>query len=177
MWPPGDGTGAVSRGRLGPGRVLCLAVAARGRDGCCVLQWPSDRLYVAFSFLLTAVVGQAKLLPPQKMKHCIKLVDEYMNWCDSAIEFLLDQTDALVVGVLGLQGTGKSTLMSLLSANSPEDDQRSYVFRMQSQEVRERAGNQTSGIDFFISQERIIFLDTQVENKYNVIRPCRVYKE
>ncbi|NP_001090489.1 protein SMG9 [Xenopus laevis] len=107
------------------------------------------------------VVGQAKLLPPQKMKHSIKLVDEYMNWCDSAIEFLLDQTDVLVVGVLGLQGTGKSTLMSLLSANSPDDDQRSYVFRMQSQEVRERAGNQTSGIDFFISQERIIFLDTQ----------------
>ncbi|XP_075185332.1 nonsense-mediated mRNA decay factor SMG9 isoform X2 [Anomaloglossus baeobatrachus] len=107
------------------------------------------------------VVGQAKLLPPQKMKHSIKLVDEYMNWCDSAIEFLLDQTDVLVVGILGSQGTGKSTMMSLLSANSPDDDQRSYVFRMQSQEVRERAGNQTSGIDFFISQERIIFLDTQ----------------
>ncbi|XP_053307959.1 nonsense-mediated mRNA decay factor SMG9 [Spea bombifrons] len=107
------------------------------------------------------VVGQAKLMPPQKMKHCIKLVDEYMNWCDSAIEFLLDQTDVLVVGVLGLQGTGKSTVMSLLSSNSPDDDQRSFVFRMQSQEVRERAGNQTSGIDFFISQERIIFLDTQ----------------
>ncbi|KAM8927337.1 nonsense-mediated mRNA decay factor SMG9 isoform 1-T1 [Pelodytes ibericus] len=107
------------------------------------------------------VVGQAKLMLPPKMKHCIKLVDEYMNWCDSAIEFLLDLTDVLVVGVLGLQGTGKSTLMSLLSANSPDDDQRSFVFRMQSQEVRERAGNQTSGIDFFISQERIIFLDTQ----------------
>lgn len=107
------------------------------------------------------VVGQAKLLPPQKMKHSIKLVDEYMNWCDSAIEFLLDQTDVLVVGILGFQGTGKSTMMSLLSSNSPDDDQRSYVFRMQSQEVRERAGNQTSGIDFFISQERIIFLDTQ----------------
>ncbi|XP_069803235.1 nonsense-mediated mRNA decay factor SMG9 isoform X2 [Dendropsophus ebraccatus] len=107
------------------------------------------------------VVGQAKLLPPQKMKHSIKLVDEYMNWCDSAIEFLLDQTDVLVVGIIGYQGTGKSTMMSLLSANNPDDDQRSYVFRMQSQEVRERAGNQTSGIDFFISQERIIFLDTQ----------------
>ncbi|XP_068098106.1 nonsense-mediated mRNA decay factor SMG9 [Hyperolius riggenbachi] len=107
------------------------------------------------------VVGQAKLMPPQKMKHSIKLVDEYMNWCDSAIEYLLDQTDVLVVGVLGFQGSGKSTMMSLLSANSPDDDQRSYVFRMQSQEVRERAGNQTSGIDFFISQERIIFLDTQ----------------
>lgn len=36
------------------------------------------------------------------------------------------------------------------------------MFRTQSQEIKERGGNQTSGIDFFITQERIIFLDTQV---------------
>uniref|UniRef100_A0A8D0HLN6 SMG9 nonsense mediated mRNA decay factor n=1 Tax=Sphenodon punctatus TaxID=8508 RepID=A0A8D0HLN6_SPHPU len=76
-------------------------------------------------------------------------------------QYLLDQTDVLVVGVLGLQGTGKSMVMSLLSANQPEEDQRAYVFRTQSQEIKERGGNQTSGIDFFITQERIIFLDTQ----------------
>ena len=35
-----------------------------------------------------AVVGQAKLLPPERMKHSIKLVDDQMNWCDSAIEVL-----------------------------------------------------------------------------------------
>ncbi|XP_019334963.1 nonsense-mediated mRNA decay factor SMG9 isoform X1 [Alligator mississippiensis] len=110
---------------------------------------------------LVAVVGQAKLVAPEKMKHSIKLVDEQMNWCDSAIEYLLDQTDVLVVGVLGLQGTGKSTVMSLLSANQPEEDLRAYVFRPQGQEIKERGGNQTSGIDFFITQERIIFLDTQ----------------
>ncbi|XP_003817625.1 nonsense-mediated mRNA decay factor SMG9 [Pan paniscus] len=107
------------------------------------------------------VVGQAKLLPPERMKHSIKLVDDQMNWCDSAIEYLLDQTDVLVVGVLGLQGTGKSMVMSLLSANTPEEDQRTYVFRAQSAEMKERGGNQTSGIDFFITQERIVFLDTQ----------------
>ncbi|CAO2626519.1 Nonsense-mediated mRNA decay factor SMG9 [Lemmus lemmus] len=108
-----------------------------------------------------SVVGQAKLLPPERMKHSIKLVDDQMNWCDSAIEYLLDQTDVLVVGVLGLQGTGKSMVMSLLSANTPEEDQRAYVFRAQSAEMKERGGNQTSGIDFFITQERIVFLDTQ----------------
>ncbi|XP_051845525.1 nonsense-mediated mRNA decay factor SMG9 [Antechinus flavipes] len=110
---------------------------------------------------LDPVVGQAKLLPPERMKHSIKLVDDQMNWCDSAIEYLLDQTDVLVVGVLGLQGTGKSMVMSLLSANTPEEDQRAYVFRAQSAEMKERGGNQTSGIDFFITQERIVFLDTQ----------------
>ncbi|KAG5856169.1 hypothetical protein ANANG_G00005190 [Anguilla anguilla] len=107
------------------------------------------------------VIGQTKLLPPEKMKHSIKLVDDQMNWCDSAMEYLRDQTDMLVVGVIGLQGTGKSTIMSLLSANTPEEDQRAYVFRAQSQEIKERGGNQSSGIDFYITQERVIFLDTQ----------------
>ncbi|XP_068780338.1 nonsense-mediated mRNA decay factor SMG9 [Struthio camelus] len=110
---------------------------------------------------LDPVAGQARLAAPEKMKTSIKLVDEQMNWCDSAIEYLLDQTDVLVVGVLGLQGTGKSTLMSLLAANQPEEDQRAFVFRPQSAEMKERGGNQTCGIDFFITQERVVFLDTQ----------------
>ncbi|KAM6936704.1 nonsense-mediated mRNA decay factor SMG9-like [Lycodopsis pacificus] len=36
-----------------------------------------------------------------------------------------------------------------------------YVFRAQTQEIKERGGNQSTGIDFFITQERVIFLDTQ----------------
>ncbi|XP_076826935.1 nonsense-mediated mRNA decay factor SMG9 isoform X1 [Brachyhypopomus gauderio] len=115
----------------------------------------------ASSGAVDPVIGQTKLLPPEKMKHSIKLVDDQMNWCDSAMEYLRDQTDMLVVGMLGLQGTGKSTIMSLLSANTPEEDQRMYVFRAQSQEMKERGGNQSSGIDFYITQERVIFLDTQ----------------
>ncbi|XP_067093987.1 nonsense-mediated mRNA decay factor SMG9 [Osmerus mordax] len=115
----------------------------------------------ASSSTVDPVIGQTKLLPPEKMKHSIKLVDDQMNWCDSAMEYLRDQTDMLVVGVIGLQGTGKSTIMSLLSANTPEEDQRGYVFRAQSQEIKERGGNQSTGIDFFITQERVIFLDTQ----------------
>ncbi|CAL8247831.1 unnamed protein product [Lota lota] len=107
------------------------------------------------------VVGQTKLIAPEKMRQSIKLVDDQMNWCDSAMEYLRDQTDMLVVGVLGLQGTGKSTVMSLISANTPEEDQRAFVFRAQTQEIKERAGNQSTGIDFFITQERVIYLDTQ----------------
>ncbi|GAB0200429.1 protein SMG9 [Grus japonensis] len=110
---------------------------------------------------LDPVAGQARLAAPEKMKTSIKLVDEQMNWCDSALEFLLEQTDVLVVGALGLQGTGKSTLLSLLAANQPEEDPRSFVFRPQPPELRERGGSQTGGIDFFITQERVVFLDTQ----------------
>ncbi|XP_041267573.1 protein SMG9, partial [Onychostruthus taczanowskii] len=71
-----------------------------------------------------AAQAQARLAAPEKMKSSIKLVDEQMNWCDSALEFLLEQTDVLVVGALGLQGTGKSTVMSLLAGNQPEEDPR-----------------------------------------------------
>lgn len=49
------------------------------------------------------------------------------------------------------------------SSSSPRfSPHRAYVFRAQSAEMKERGGNQTSGIDFFITQERIVFLDTQV---------------
>lgn len=44
--------------------------------------------------------------------------------CCVVLQYLRDQTDMLVVGVIGLQGAGKSTVMSLLSANTPEEDQR-----------------------------------------------------
>ncbi|KAM6999581.1 nonsense-mediated mRNA decay factor SMG9 [Passerculus sandwichensis] len=108
-----------------------------------------------------AAQAQARLAAPEKMKSSIKLVDEQMNWCDSALEFLLEQTDVLVVGALGLQGTGKSTVMSLLAGNQPEEDPRSFVFRPQPPELRERGGAQTGGIDLFITQERVLFLDTQ----------------
>ncbi len=43
-------------------------------------------------------------------------MDGYMS-CHGLIQMLLDQTDFLVVGVLGLQGVGKSTILSLLAGN------------------------------------------------------------
>ena len=39
-------------------------------------------------------------------------------------QMLLDQTDFLVVGVIGLQGSGKSTIMSFLAGNTDEDTAR-----------------------------------------------------
>lgn len=51
---------------------------------------------------------------------------------------------------------------------------RTYVFRAQSAEMKERGGNQTSGIDFFITQERIVFLDTQVPDPPAFAPPCHI---
>lgn len=51
------------------------------------------------------------------MTNCAKFMDENMQLSESALEFLCDQQDFLVVGCLGLQGVGKSTIMSLLTSN------------------------------------------------------------
>lgn len=51
-----------------------------------------------------------------EMNMCIKLMDENMQLCENSIDFLYDQQDFLVVGCLGAQGVGKSTIMSLLTS-------------------------------------------------------------
>lgn len=60
------------------------------------------------------------LAPPPEMKGSVKLVDEAFQFCDGSLEFLLDQNDFMVVGCLGLQGVGKSTLLSFLAGNHPD---------------------------------------------------------
>ncbi|XP_064599378.1 nonsense-mediated mRNA decay factor SMG9-like [Liolophura sinensis] len=91
----------------------------------------------------------------------VKLVDENWQWCDKGMEMLLDQTDYLVVGVVGLQGVGKSTLLSLLVGNSTSDSPRSFTFPPESKDGRENGCHQTRGIDMYVTGERIIYLDTQ----------------
>jgi len=44
-------------------------------------------------------------------------MDENMQLCENSIDFLYDQQDFLVVGCLGAQGVGKSTIMSLLTSH------------------------------------------------------------
>lgn len=46
----------------------------------------NELLNEQWSNCFSAMVGQSKLVPPEKMKHSIKLVDDQMNWCDSAME-------------------------------------------------------------------------------------------
>lgn len=124
---------------------------------------------------------------------------------------LMDQTDFLTVGVLGLQGVGKSTLLSVLAANQT-NVQLGYVdvafhfnglfcvlfckvvsfnvleiclkiyarliypvtfffffffsksvFETQNKNCRELCVHQTVGVDMYVTAERMIFLDTQVQ--------------
>lgn len=114
-----------------------------------------------------------------EMNMCIKLMDENMQLCENSIDFLYDQQDFLVVGCLGAQGVGKSTIMSLLTSHYSyvphlqhmlsfiEIDVtsilffRSDIFQVQDLIHHENGTNCTTGIDLFITKNRVIYLDTQ----------------
>uniref|UniRef100_T1J0F4 BTB domain-containing protein n=1 Tax=Strigamia maritima TaxID=126957 RepID=T1J0F4_STRMM len=112
----------------------------------------------------TSEVGPSlenRLAPLPEMKSPVKLIDDNLLWCDNAVEFLQDQTDYFVIGVIGFQGVGKSTLLSYLAGNKPEESPKSYIFKAQTRELRELGEHGTNGIDIFITPERVIILDVQ----------------
>lgn len=100
------------------------------------------------------------LAPPPEMKSSIKLIDDSFQMSDACLEFLTDQPDFLVVGVLGLQGVGKSTLMSHLAGN-PASQLTDTLFKVETYQQQESAGYCTSGVDFVVTPNRMILLDTQ----------------
>ncbi|XP_068985669.1 nonsense-mediated mRNA decay factor SMG9 isoform X3 [Bombus flavifrons] len=61
-----------------------------------------------------------------------------------------------IVGCLGAQGVGKSTIMSFLTSNIA-----SGIFPTQDTMHHESGANCTVGIDFFVTKNRVIYLDTQ----------------
>ena len=106
--------------------------------------------------------GRNKWEDFSQMCQAAKLIDSNFHWVEPGIlDELSDQSDYLVVGVIGLQGSGKSTILSLLGGNNEKDAYRSYIFQPQVKGVREDGVHETTGIDIFVTQERIILLDTQ----------------
>ncbi|XP_011301214.1 protein SMG9 [Fopius arisanus] len=93
---------------------------------------------------------------PNEMTGCLKFIDENMQLCENVLDYLHDQQDFLVVGVAGTQGVGKSTILSLLTSNYG-----SNIFAAQKQSHHESGSNCTSGIDFYVTRNRVIYLDTQ----------------
>lgn len=95
-----------------------------------------------------------------EMSYAIKLVDKSLHWEDRGMDNLMDQGDFLVVGVLGKEGVGKSTIMSLL-AGTRTGATKPYMFRAQPKEIADNGGYQTTGVEMVVTGERIILLDTQ----------------
>ncbi|XP_047130662.1 nonsense-mediated mRNA decay factor SMG9 isoform X1 [Hydra vulgaris] len=107
-------------------------------------------------------IGLAALNLPVEINatESVNLIDNSFQWSDRAIEMLLDQNDFVVVGCVGLQGSGKSTLLSMLTGQQIVQKSR-LVFRPQKATDLEKCIHRTVGVDIFVTQERLILLDTQ----------------
>ncbi|XP_012252963.2 nonsense-mediated mRNA decay factor SMG9 isoform X2 [Athalia rosae] len=91
-----------------------------------------------------------------EMTNAIKFMDENMQLMENPLDYLYDQQDFVVVGCIGTRGVGKSTILSMLTSNYVAD-----VFATQTLSHHESGSNCTSGIDFYITKSRVIYLDTQ----------------
>lgn len=103
----------------------------------------------------------ANMKMPPKLKTSLQIIDEGGQWTgDACIEYTTDQSNYCVVGVIGGQGVGKSTIASLLTSRDSSEIFKDGPFTISPREIREAALYQTDGIDMFITPERMIILDT-----------------
>lgn len=102
--------------------------------------------------------------PPPAMKGCHRMMHPHFTINQKIFDFLdSENCDFLVVAVVGTKNAGKSTLMNIIA--SPEFlsiTPDSAVTFLQDQGVFPTSGVVYEGntIDMFISQDRIVFLDT-----------------
>jgi hypothetical protein len=102
----------------------------------------------------------SRLLPSSvTMKSSLKLIDESLTWCENGQlnNYLQDSDGFVVIGAIGREKVGKSTLLSLLGGNQFIDEDRLMIFPAASSNSQ----NTTQGIDVYITNEQTILLDTQ----------------
>ena len=93
------------------------------------------------------------------MKSSLKLIDDSLNWCENGQlnNYLQDSDGFVVIGAIGREKVGKSTLLSLLGGNQFIDEDRLMIFPA----APSNSNKITHGIDVYITSEQTILLDTQ----------------
>ncbi|UJR15047.1 hypothetical protein I4U23_002020 [Adineta vaga] len=93
------------------------------------------------------------------MKSSLKLIDDSLTWCENGQlnNYLQDSDGFVVIGAIGREKVGKSTLLSLLGGNQFIDEDRLMIFPAASSNSQKI----TRGIDVYITNEQTILLDTQ----------------
>ncbi len=108
----------------------------------------------------STVAARLSLAP--LMSNSVRLLDEGLQWHDNLLEFLIDQNDFLVVGILGKERVGKSTLMSLLAGSSSINiGGKKSIFKQNTLEKVQLGHHTTNGVQAYITSERTILLDVQ----------------
>ncbi|XP_043786151.1 protein SMG9 isoform X3 [Apis laboriosa] len=100
------------------------------------------------TFILKTREGENRAVSPNQRNGGNKKEGDASSNVSSKIQDL--------VGCLGAQGVGKSTIMSLLTCNIATG-----IFPIQDTSHHESGANCTIGIDFFVTKNRVIYLDTQ----------------
>lgn len=150
-----------------------------------------------------SIISSALAAPPPVMSESVKLIEDGVFALDTIQEYLQDSPDFLVVGVLGCQGVGKSTIMNLLAQNkltsqikhdlfnysatqnatepikiltdnvaqlkvqdaTDTSDKTKHThnlcFKPQSLEQVEVGNYGTSGVDLYVTSNRVFLLDCQ----------------
>jgi len=143
------------------------------------------------------------LQTPPQMKSSVRLLDaNSLIISDSLTEYLTESSDFLVIGCIGRQWVGKSTIMSHLvrppsrikkpssapSASSlladlrklhidagekPPSKQSDKVFRTMTEDNLLLGSHTTEGVQAYINEDRVIFLDCQpVQSMSVLVRIC-----
>ncbi|KAL3102349.1 hypothetical protein niasHS_003758 [Heterodera schachtii] len=101
-----------------------------------------------------------------QMDASIRLIDDEMELIDAVKDFLIESnTKYSVIGAIGAQGTGKSTILSMLAGNNPVDMYRQYIFRPAAREAVEACRYQTTKVSVYVVPKlRTFFLDCQPLN-------------
>jgi len=98
---------------------------------------------------------------PIVMSSPVKLLNQELMFQDSLIENLSDNPDFLVVGCVGLQWSGKSTILSHLASSNCSRCVKQTVFNISSSALQMRGETGTIGLDAYITDDRTIWLDCQ----------------
>ncbi|XP_048521867.1 nonsense-mediated mRNA decay factor SMG9 isoform X1 [Dendroctonus ponderosae] len=133
-----------------------------------------------------------EVAPPivKQMKKSMKLIEEGVINIDHLQDYLQENRDFIVVGVVGTQGVGKSTILNLLAETKVSEQVKEARFKSQTESMRdsysddsilpnkdkdevgfihnvetvediENSVNATHGINIYVSPNRVIFLDCQ----------------
>lgn len=65
---------------------------------------------------------------PKEMTRSVKLLEDGAVFVENLQDFVQENNEFLVVGVVGMQGVGKSTILNLLAANKVTENLKRAVF-------------------------------------------------
>lgn len=113
-------------------------------------------------------LGHESFVPPRN----VKLIDDN-QYCEALLDYVTDNPDFVVIGVVGTQSVGKSSILnSLIKSKEPENTENEdgqqngsnapqRMFRVQTFEKQMLSEHCTNGVNAWISPERILYLDSQ----------------